>query len=853
MIFNPLFIDLETRQINSIGQNSTKGSYLFRDIINLENNNPEKRVFDTTNILSNLLTQVSNLSKKVDNNDSQLNSLLTRFRISGSQLSKIKKSPDGFENDAPLLIDSKEKIDQIITKTIEGLTSEFNFQVINKSSKRADIKSSDNYSPSTEELINKLKRVTDETGQLSILFFNPESNESFRLSIQKVTANDGLVDNTNENNAKYLLSISAENFNYKDGNMPFIQKIIDANKYESVKGNIKTEGSEKTINRVSESQKLLKNQSEMDLNGIDTAIKSDIKSLLGGKTDKPSIPKSELRKTKIDIEDVKENVIPKVKENKDKSENENVSETPQRKFGKTKTRITSEWIDNRKILFSNKKLQEKLEPNSQKKAETRTNFIDKIDNTTKTTSELFVLSNDKDSTLRIKLVPKEEGYEELNIKQLKNYVEGSEKASNESKVKFSPLLEKLTVISARNLKAGSVDSSEKNIDDINIEAKLNSGNDKKTSEINKAFTNADTKIDPTHHKEISKQVEQKAIESSKNNINNSSLHYKSEHEVQDIHAEGKLAINELNKANKMDDVFTKTEINQKYALGNDQVKEVGNKPEEHHKDDFNNSSSHSKSGHEVKSKDIDANGKDKLEFKNVIKNESDEARHSDSKNKIEAKNANHDESTSSDKNRSISEKQHTEDSKVSQKNESDSTTAKSAHKTNEINSTNNQHNIFGKEIKTNNQQTDFTQTVKVNPKAEYQPQLNQRMVEEISDMVISEKKDKAVINLEPASLGKVKIMVELVDNKVAARVDVENQAAKEMLQNQIQFLKDALNSSGIQLGSLNISHQNNDPKGTRADKGKKQDDETVSTSKTKKEAKEDGSKNLGYNTYEYIA
>ena len=173
------------------------------------------------------------------------------------------------------------------------------------------------------------------------------------------------------------------------------------------------------------------------------------------------------------------------------------------------------------------------------------------------------------------------------------------------------------------------------------------------------------------------------------------------------------------------------------------------------------------------------------------------------------------------------------------------------------------HNVFKIEEQGNNILQNSTQTqavsgrvVKVDPQNLTQPHLANEVSDEISDMVISKGKDKATLVLEPQQLGKIKISVEVNDNHVHAKVEVENNTVKEMLQNNSETLKQNLNNSGLQLGSLNISLQQNMAKGSNQASNKQS-----KRSEKVAELKDDGSnisaaagrnKSMGYNTYEYI-
>jgi len=109
--------------------------------------------------------------------------------------------------------------------------------------------------------------------------------------------------------------------------------------------------------------------------------------------------------------------------------------------------------------------------------------------------------------------------------------------------------------------------------------------------------------------------------------------------------------------------------------------------------------------------------------------------------------------------------------------------------------------------------------------------------------------------LEPKELGKIKVLVEVADNHVHAKVEVESSIVKDMLQNNSESLKQNLTNSGLQLGSLNIALHQNSEKGNDNSAGKQtkkseriagiRDADDIENEKVSNKA-------MGYNTYEYI-
>ena len=77
-----------------------------------------------------------------------------------------------------------------------------------------------------------------------------------------------------------------------------------------------------------------------------------------------------------------------------------------------------------------------------------------------------------------------------------------------------------------------------------------------------------------------------------------------------------------------------------------------------------------------------------------------------------------------------------------------------------------------------------------------------------------ERHDKQTLTmiLDPKELGKVKLSIDMSDKIVHARLEVENEAAKKAVESQLNQLNSNLQSSGLQVGSLNVAINNSDSK-----------------------------------------
>jgi flagellar hook-length control protein FliK len=128
------------------------------------------------------------------------------------------------------------------------------------------------------------------------------------------------------------------------------------------------------------------------------------------------------------------------------------------------------------------------------------------------------------------------------------------------------------------------------------------------------------------------------------------------------------------------------------------------------------------------------------------------------------------------------------------------------------------------------------------------------IVKEIQNIIQSGEKHSVTMKLTPAAFGSVKVLLETVNNVLSAKIEVENDTVKQIVQSNIEQLKQALNENGIQLSTINISLSNHDQrsprsqfmkkKGNASENDKKVDVETGNEIKPKKQ--------YGYNTYEYL-
>ncbi|HUX60319.1 MAG TPA: flagellar hook-length control protein FliK, partial [Ignavibacteriaceae bacterium] len=126
------------------------------------------------------------------------------------------------------------------------------------------------------------------------------------------------------------------------------------------------------------------------------------------------------------------------------------------------------------------------------------------------------------------------------------------------------------------------------------------------------------------------------------------------------------------------------------------------------------------------------------------------------------------------------------------------------------------------------------------------------LMNEINRFVQQGNSKSALLKLDPENLGKVKIVLDVVDKSVHASVEVENENVRQIVQNNINELKQSLNLSGLQLSSVNVSLNNNDENTNKSLTQKKKSGYNQYERKIEEPAGAVSSKSMGYNTYDYL-
>ncbi len=128
-------------------------------------------------------------------------------------------------------------------------------------------------------------------------------------------------------------------------------------------------------------------------------------------------------------------------------------------------------------------------------------------------------------------------------------------------------------------------------------------------------------------------------------------------------------------------------------------------------------------------------------------------------------------------------------------------------------------------------------------------------IQEISKLIISKETQTVVLRLRPKELGEIRIRLDVVNNAVNANLHVENEAVKQLIQNNLPQLKENLMQQGLALNNFNITYQNKEKQKKFNDSSKNKNSNVLPGGKIEDEdeVKEYQFKNLGYNRFDYIA
>lgn len=127
------------------------------------------------------------------------------------------------------------------------------------------------------------------------------------------------------------------------------------------------------------------------------------------------------------------------------------------------------------------------------------------------------------------------------------------------------------------------------------------------------------------------------------------------------------------------------------------------------------------------------------------------------------------------------------------------------------------------------------------------------IIPEFSKIIQTGEKQSVTFQLTPENLGKVKLSIDLVENQINTRIEVENEQVKQFIQSNIEQLRQNLQTSGIHLNNVNISLAESEQKFSKAFTPRKKSGDRISKVKADEERTRPSQKSLGYNTYEFLA
>lgn len=123
-----------------------------------------------------------------------------------------------------------------------------------------------------------------------------------------------------------------------------------------------------------------------------------------------------------------------------------------------------------------------------------------------------------------------------------------------------------------------------------------------------------------------------------------------------------------------------------------------------------------------------------------------------------------------------------------------------------------------------------------------------------SEIVNYTKQNHSVeIKLSPEDLGKIKVLLDANDNNVSAKIEVNSEQTKVIVVNNLPQLKETLSQQGVNLNNVNVTVTSEEHKSSEQTKQKSKRKSQESGSKIENTDEKRTVRNLGYNTYEYLA
>lgn len=855
MIFNPLFIDTEAKQIHHIGFGNSSNSYLFRDIIKVAKNNQLARSFNSNEILDAILKDVETLSKanySVNTTaDQQLYLILSELNVSNtfSQLSGMDLTNNIFD-ESSFVIATSEEVVEIIGNALNNLLKEFNItieQPVKDNNEANTIVNSD-----TTELLSFIKNQLENNQSVTIQIHQDTPGNYYSLTISNMKQEKNEIPISNEDESIYVISLKKTdcdngshqpNIISQENENRFNDSSIDSKETTSISYNQKTNSKSAPFNEITKSSKVspvsqINASLNRDISKADTILNTNNEdsSPTQVNTSNNSVQhESPFRVINFSKHFYERGSIPLEGDNSKQSDLQNPSSLLNKAMHEINNQNVT--VDNsvyNKVtpvekLIQNISQRESIVQNSNKYSIDKSNEISlEMENKTEpinSESDFPLLS------IREKTVPK---FSLTNSRESETSIDTSEQkenlTNNKEKTESNSTIQTTTGNNAK-VEDKNVNETKQVEYHKGVEGKkeviqnkpvvqnreLNSnGNSPIIIHISQKPGNIINDVSNLQLNDFVNQVQKissgKTVESSIDVFNN----YKMPIRIIDFEQKTKTNLESASPSsdrltNKLENLNSAVRITYHKLNVSDQFANSGQ-----------NSSSDSQTSNENNEQQIvHENGN----FEKVNKKITQEVNREIIKSTEEAEKTNKQSNKESD----ISKSERIEKAG------------------------NNASYVLTKDIKIEQPQSLQANQVKVRTKELIQPELNSKIVEEISELVISEKKDKAVIYLEPADMGRVKVALEIIENKLTARLEVDTNSAKEMLHNQVEYLRDSLSNNGIQLSSLSISLYSSEQKNSKSLRDKRKDSSIKDIDTKENIQKEKQAKSLGYNTYEFIA
>ena len=127
------------------------------------------------------------------------------------------------------------------------------------------------------------------------------------------------------------------------------------------------------------------------------------------------------------------------------------------------------------------------------------------------------------------------------------------------------------------------------------------------------------------------------------------------------------------------------------------------------------------------------------------------------------------------------------------------------------------------------------------------------VLKEVAKFISKQEKGSLSFDIKPEQLGKMKITLDTVDHVLRAKIEVDSEQARQLIERNLDKLHQELADNGIELNSLNISLSNSKQQKGERETMNNNNRQTQNLGQVGEIQEEEQKKTLGYNTYEYIA